>query len=263
MANRLLVGLRIAYFGSILWGLIPNRIRRRLLFVLLLVESRCGPPDLAIRQLYLLSDSMEWILNERALAYGNGVHPKIRVMGYHSFFVDNVISSGVIVDIGCGTGTVSHEIAINHKSAFVIGIDHDAHKICAAKSRYTSPNLEFHVLDASQVGSVLLNVQNSERAITVIMSNVLEHLEDRVVFLRRLVSEIRPKKLLIRVPSVERSWHVKFRKELGLPYFSDTDHKTEYTLEQLETEVEACGFRISEYFLRWGEIWGICDQVVS
>ena len=35
-------------------------------------------------------DKLEWILNERAMTYGNGEHPKHKLIRYHYFFSDRI-----------------------------------------------------------------------------------------------------------------------------------------------------------------------------
>ena len=43
-----------------------------------------------IINLFILKDKLEWVINERALAIGNGEHPKHYLMNYHKFFVDRI-----------------------------------------------------------------------------------------------------------------------------------------------------------------------------
>jgi len=47
------------------------------------------------------------------------------------------------------------------------------------------------------------------------------------------------------------------RRELGLAYFSDPTHETEYTVEQLRDELFAAGLRVQELVQRWGELWAV------
>ena len=34
----------------------------------------------------LLKDKIDWVINERALKYGSGIHPKHSLIKYHDFF---------------------------------------------------------------------------------------------------------------------------------------------------------------------------------
>ena len=56
-----------------------------------------------------------------ALKAENGLHPKHRIINYHKFFVDNINSKDKVLDIGCGNGALTFEVA--KKAKKVIGID--------------------------------------------------------------------------------------------------------------------------------------------
>ena len=73
----------------------------------------------------------------------------------------------------------------------------------------------------------------------VILSNVLEHIENRILFLKKIQKLSGAKTFLIRVPHLKRDWQIAFRKELGMYYFSDLDHKIENTLKQFKKEIAA------------------------
>ena len=87
------------------------------------------------------------------------------------------------------------------------------------------------------------------------MSNVLEHIDDRVEFLKK----IRPlaNKFLFRVPMIDREWVTLYKKELGLDYRLDTTHFTEYTWEQFKNEFEQAGYNIQSHSVQFGEIWAV------
>ncbi|MCD4780946.1 MAG: class I SAM-dependent methyltransferase, partial [Candidatus Omnitrophica bacterium] len=87
----------------------------------------------------------------------------------------------------------------------------------------------------------------------VILSNVLEHIDERVKFLKRL-REMAPQ-FLIRVPMINRDWITLYKKEVGLDYRLDKDHYIEYTLETFEDELSKAGLQIQEYGIQFGEIW--------
>jgi len=66
---------------------------------------------------------------------------------------------------------------------------------------------------------------------------------------------VKPGRWLIRVPMFNRHWFVPLRKELGMSYFSDQTHYTEYTQQSFEEELEAAGLAITYQQINWGEIW--------
>ena len=89
----------------------------------------------------------------------------------------------------------------------------------------------------------------------IVASNVIEHLERRVDFYRSLQARLRPRCWLVRLPLVDRDWRVALRRELGLPFFSDPTHHTEYTRESFEAEVRAAGLTVTSARVNWGEVW--------
>jgi hypothetical protein len=88
-----------------------------------------------------------------------------------------------------------------------------------------------------------------------ILSNVLEHVTPRVELLRALREQAGARRLLLRVPVLDRDWTVPLRREVGLPHFSDPEHKVEYDPQLLQDELAAAGWRMAEPQLVWGEIW--------
>ena len=87
------------------------------------------------------------------------------------------------------------------------------------------------------------------------MSNVLEHIDDRVGFIKKVQKEIAPKRWLIRVPRFDRDWIVPLAQELGLDSRLDETHFTEFTPESFEQETGEAGLKISYIESRWGELW--------
>ena len=56
---------------------------------------------------------------------------------------------------------------------------------------------------------------------------------------------------------IDRNWYVPMKKELGLPYYSDETHFTEYTLESFKKEIAEAELSIDHYQINWGEIWAV------
>ncbi len=215
------------------------------------MESRTKP-GIALRQLLLISDKLEWVINERALAYGDGEHPKHRLTNYHEFFIQNIHNGQRILDVGCGYGSVSRSIAIAHPDSVVIGLDIDKARLSQAQNACNPPNLSFLEGDATKYSP-----EGSWDV--VVLSNVLEHISNRVDFLQNLQKVTNAKTFLIRVPLFERSWQMPLRDELGVSYYSDDDHKIEHRVDEFVYEVTNSGLKITEMITIWGEIWSCCD----
>ncbi len=231
--------------------IIPACIRVKMMFFLLMLESRIGKPQESLRRLYLVRDDLDRILSERAIAYEGGEHPKHRLMNYHRFFVDNIPENSRVVDIGCGYGAVARTVATAVSGVEITGVEIDEDRYKQAIGSDNPPNLNFILGDAFEVlprGS----------ADVVILSNVLEHIENRKEFLRRIVDVLNPDQVLIRVPVFEREWHVPMRKELGMIYFNDRTHFIEHTVNEFRGEMAEASINIEDLFTVWGEIWAVC-----
>ena len=234
-----------------IWQMIPTKIRLGLIFGLLLVESRSGRPSETLKNLFQIRDKIDWAINDRSLTFGKGEHPKHRLTAYHDFFIERVKESNSVLDIGCGYGAVARSIAKAHPNCLVLGVDIDAERLKQAINSKGYPNLRYVLADAT-------TDLPAEKWDVVVLSNVLEHIHDRVGFLRAIKEKVDPKKFLIRVPHFERDWQLAMRKELGIYYFSDPDHKIEHTIEEFESEILKAGLSIVDLNTPWGEIWAEC-----
>jgi 2-polyprenyl-3-methyl-5-hydroxy-6-metoxy-1,4-benzoquinol methylase len=204
-------------------------------------------PAQALRLLYGLIATFEHHAGLQALAYGQGVHPKHRHTKYHDFFIARVKKGESVIDIGCGNGALSHDIAAR-SGATVTGIDIEPANISMALSRFSHSNVEYRTGDARQPEAI-------PAADVIVLSNVLEHLSGRDALLRDLTRRLSPSRFLIRVPLFERDWAVPLRKELGLEWRCDPTHEIEYTLETFADEMRLAELTVVHQEVRWGEIW--------
>ena len=111
--------LRIAKVFSYFWLFIPSKIRRFIFTSFLILESRDSNLSKSIKNLFLIKDKLEWIINERAINYGNGVHPKHLLTNYHQFFIDRIKDGDKVLDVGCGNGSVALSIAKRNLNSFI------------------------------------------------------------------------------------------------------------------------------------------------
>jgi SAM-dependent methyltransferase len=182
-----------------------------------------------------------------AIDYDGGVHAKHRLTQYHDFFVERIEPGERVLDVGCGKGELAHDLA-ERGGVSVVGIDVLPEKIAFARERFPHPRVEYIEAD-------VYAFEPGESFDAVVLSNVLEHLAEREALLRRIVGVASPARLLIRVPAFDRHWHVPLRRELGIPYFSDPTHETEYVVETLRAELEGAGLELTFLETRWGELW--------
>ncbi len=205
------------------------------------------PADDSLRFLFRLDAYLYGLQGIEAIRYGNGLHTKHRHTRYHDFFVDRVKEGERVLDLGCGNGALSRDMA-ERSNAVVTGIDANPRSIEIARQMHAHQNTTYIV------GDVLENVPEGYFD-SIVLSNVLEHLPDRPEFLKKLTDLINPSRILIRVPLFDREWRVPLKKELGVEWRLDPTHETEYTLEQFEREIAAAGLYINHKEIRWGEIW--------
>ena len=220
----------------------------------------------------------------------DGIHPKHRLMDYHRFFVDNINEGDVVLDVGCGNGALTYNIA--EKAGRVVGVDLNKKNIAFAKKRYLRGNIDYVCGDATKdlglfdaqyeavimpnimdkedssirhvsiekginnlYGDALNELLNKKPFDVLVLSNVLEHIEKRVEFLEKLQGE--GDRFLIRVPMINRDWITPYKKELGLDYRGDKEHYIEYTFDSFGKELEEVGLEIVEYSIQFGEIWAV------
>jgi SAM-dependent methyltransferase len=238
------------------WSLVPSGLRRRLVFALVVLESRIGTPDAALKRLFRLEDDLDLVIDERATALGRGEHPKHRLTRYHDYFVAQIGAGERVLDIGCGIGAVARALAAAQPEAQIVGIDIEAANIDAARRGANPPNLRFVHGDATE------RLPDGQFDV-VVLSNVLEHLDERPAFLRRVVAASGARKLLVRVPLFERDWRLPMRRELGIDYFSDPTHRIEHTLEEFTAEITAAELVLIDRRLAWGEIWALCRPAAA
>ena len=181
-----------------------------------------------------------------AVKYGNGIHVKKRLINYIDYFELQILKvGGPCIDIGCGDGELAKRISEN--KIYVLGIDKSKKMINKAK-KYESKYLRFLEND-------FLNIKTKKKFNVVILSNVLEHVNQRISFLTNIKKKLKPKFFIIRVPAFDRDWRVPLKKELGIEWRLDNTHFIEYTKETLLNELLRSNIEIIDCKSNWGEIW--------
>ncbi|MBI5164727.1 MAG: class I SAM-dependent methyltransferase [Magnetospirillum sp.] len=203
------------------------------------------PADEALRFLLGLDNVLYALSGRYAVAYGAGNHVKQRVTRYFDFFLARCHPDERVFDVGCGSGALAHALA--ERGCRLVAIDFSSAKIDHARAHHAHPRIQWLVGDATtaEIGSCDV----------VVLSNVLEHVAERVDLLSRLIARSGARRFLIRVPLVERDWRVPIKRELGIEWRLDLTHHTEYTLESFGEEMAAANLAITHLEVRWGEIW--------
>jgi len=194
-----------------------------------------------------------------AVRLEGGVHPKHRLMRYKEWFLENIEIDEVVLDVGCNTGMMPE--VMSEKAAFVYGIEIEPKLLAEARSSRERDNIEFICADATTY-----DYSRCRPISCVTLSNVLEHIEHRVDFLKKLVGQVAwqdeaNKRLLIRVPMIDRDWITLYKADLDLEYRLDPTHYTEYTFADFERELGQAGVGVASHHIRFGEIYAVCNAV--
>lgn len=144
----------------------------------------------------------------------------------------------VVLDIGCGSGSLDYYLA--NKVRFVYGIDisENAISICKKTAKNLGiSNVSFETMDFPKVSP-------KKQFDFIICSEVLEHIEDDEGALRRIYSILKKRgTLIISVPSQDAPLYrlgllKKFDKEVG--------HVRRYKVGRLNDKLEKIGFKVIE-----------------
>lgn len=176
----------------------------------------------------------------------NGLHPKHKILNYYQFFLDNISPTDGVLDIGCGNGACAK--AISEKAARVTGIEISPKKIRVARKRFAGKNIKYIAGDAT-------TYEFKESFNVIILSNVLEHISDRINFLIK-IKNLAPK-ILIRVPLLSRDWLAVYKKNKGYEYRLDRNHFVEYTEESFGQEIKKAELVIESFFVKFGELYSV------
>jgi len=223
-----------------------------------IILSKTAAKTLIRPILRLHSQCYKWA-GRYAVILNDGVHPKHHLIRYKEWFVENIERRWTILDVGCGAGAMPELLA--QKAVFVYGIEIDKDRVAIAQAERSGPNIEYICGDAATY-----NYDLPRPIHCVTMSNVLEHIEHRVEFLKRLDRVVKwadrnHRFFLFRVPAIDREWIVLYKKELGVDYRLDPTHRVEYTLEHFERELNLASLVIRKVKACFGEIYAVCEAV--
>jgi trans-aconitate 2-methyltransferase len=152
-----------------------------------------------------------------------------------------------ILDVGCGDGKVTAELARAVPQGAATGIDSSLDMIRFARTAFrngTVPNVEFHVMDARQI--------RFDRAFDLIFSNAALHwVDDHQAFLRGASACLRPGgRLVVSCGGKGNAQHVfiALRAEMRLKRWREFFHRLEkpyffYSPEDYEKWLPHFGFK--------------------
>lgn len=208
-----------------------------------------------IKQVLKMHNVLYKIAGRFSIILNDGVHVKHRILKYKEWFLENIQPGWVVVDVGCNTGMLPD--LLSTKAEFVYGIEINPELIEEAKKVRYKKNIEYICADATE-----FDYKGCREVDCITLSNVLEHIEDRIPFLKRIISQVNwkteQKIVLIRVPSIEREWITLYKKDMGVEWKLDKTHFTEYTIEGFCKEMDHAGLFVENLIVRFGEIYVVC-----
>lgn len=152
-----------------------------------------------------------------------------------------------ILDVGCGDGKVTAELARAVPSGSVVGVDASPQMIEFATRAFSAPNLDFHTMDARKIQFI--------RKFDLVFSNAALHwVDDHQAFLRGAASVLRPGGrlmvscggkgnahdvfLALRPELRLKRWREFFRK-MGAPYFFHSPEEYKKWLPRFGFEIRS------------------------
>lgn len=160
----------------------------------------------------------------------NPIHPKHLVKIRPPWYLSKLKKSDIVLDIGCNNG--QHTTRAAQVVKHVYGFDKDPQMLQFALQEITRlgmSNITLRQGDAQKK----FPYQNSYFDV-IIFLDVFEHLPERTKVLKEIRRVLKPKGiLLLSIPNCETSWK-KLQRKLGMFYYSDPDHKIEFSKAQIK-----------------------------
>lgn len=168
---------------------------------------------------------------------------------------ENRDSPTEVVDIGCGTGLFTYEIAKQNPNARVLGIDNWTElveKTAAITRKAGIANCFFEIGD-------VLNLDFNEKFHCAICIDNLEHIEDDLKVIENIYGSLKRKGIaLFHVPGLYRRW-LFFAKRTN---FDVKGHvRPGYTLEDIRAKIEKAGFSVLEAHYTYGWLETVTNNI--
>ncbi len=191
-------------------------------------------------------------LNQACMQYYDGKHPKHYLwLGHNQYLFDHVKPGDRVLDIGCGGSYYTQWIA--EKASEVVGVDIRPDRVELAQRNNSRSNVIY------QVGDVTQSLPKGPFDVAI-CSHVIEHLDDPVAFLRSLSKSV--PRLIVKVPAVDAHWIKLVKKDIGMFWMDDADHRREYTESLLREHLQAGGWHIEE-LVRGYDLRASCASSVA
>lgn len=148
----------------------------------------------------------------------------------------------VVVEVACGTARYLN-ILKQLDIPYYLGIDSSETHIKRNKVNY--PEVQFEVGDA-------LRTENIPQSDVLIASHFLEHLDSPETYLKEMARKT--KKVIAEVPDFFSDPINSVSYIMGAPWWTDRDHRREYSQEQIARLFHESGYQVQEVAIYGGTI---------
>lgn len=190
----------------------------------------------ALEYYFQLKEMIDGQIKVYSNQYYDGKHPKHYLWIEHNRYIyDNIREGDKVLDIGCGASQYTQWLA--EKAQSVVGVDILPERVEKSRKMNTKANVSYEVMDVTKD----LPADTFDIAVC---SHVIEHLDDPVAVLRAIAEKI--PRIIVKVPLEDTFWMKSVKKDIGMYYFDDTDHRREYTMNLLKEQLEDAGWEITD-----------------
>lgn len=205
--------------------LIPEKEKKTMINLFSQIDSIFVKPFVFILKKTEYLSALSLHLVKLTGKHQDAIHPKHLISIRQPFYLTDIKPRDFILDIGCHNGQRTIKAAGKCKS--IIGIDKDKQALLLAENEAKRRNIR----------NVFFNECNIEKKLPfknnifdkVMFLDVLEHLNKRKQVLKEIYRVLKTHgKLFLSVPNSGSSWK-RIQKKYGLNYFSDPDHKIEFS----------------------------------
>ncbi len=162
------------------------------------------------------------------------IHPKHLINSKPPIYLNNLKKTDIVLDLGCHAGEHSFKVLPFVKE--VVGVDYDDRFLKLAIERQKKDrikNINFQKVDLENKFPFKNNQFN-----VVIFLDVIEHLNNRTQSLKEIYRVLKKNGLLIlAAPNKDTSWKKRL-KSAKMFYYSDPDHKIEFSQKELSNLCE-------------------------
>lgn len=192
-----------------------------------------------------------WVIKRSAWAlstFERDLHFASKTQSLDRNLLSRVLKPGdKVLDLACGFGRLS--IIAIELGCDVCGVDLDLTAIQTLRRNQS---------EATWIHGDILNFEPSVKPDWIILSNILEHLDNDLAFLNKIRGMT--KNIIVEVPDFESDPLNYPASVYGVRWYSDADHVREYNLSSLKLLMAKAGWEISESISR-GHSIGIVAEV--